>query len=1288
MIRLISLTLFCSLLYGLDMTVSDLQPRSMIVTLDLEEPQLIPYDLGERTLELQRWQEGSFVHDPASGKIVSVFSIPILLPPDGQLPQLEILARQSVREDQSVPRLSATELDPELSIPALRADDLIMVTPAEDFRDFRTARILVIPQAEAGRRLQGIQFRLGFPEQVVQGRSRDADLVSTYLNAHMATRWARDIPRQLNRSSTALPSGRWFRIPVNEHGIHQITAASFSGNLPDGDPRSWQVYAPHFEGVTLPFELSNTDPLPDNLEPISVQTQGLEDGTMSGSDAIRFFARGLNGDFGTNSFTHPYGRQRYYWLCVPENDAGTALTVTPLLSSVLTAQATVNSYEKRIYHEAELHNQLHSGTVWVGEKMTGATDQFSLTFSDNYLDMGSEITFNATLAIDYDATAYSHNLSVELNGMPFNVSRNNGLYSQIGLSGTAGENMLRDGTNLLRINYSSNSNAAIIYLDSLRFTYHRQFAPSADLLFGLVDLSASVNRILFHDITEDFQVWDVTEPSAVRKWELTGSEFTLAETGMREIVGFQADQVNLVVLTEAPDLGEPRLRRPDRQADHLIITPGVFMEQAERIRMLREEQMPQDEQLNVEIINIEDIYNEFSAGTLDPAAIKHFLHYVYHNWQTPRLRYVLFLGDTDYDYRNITGLSKMLIPTFQKDGNTDVNSYPTDDRYAYLGGGEWDRLPDIALGRYPAQTAEQLALMVDKLISYELEPEPGIWRNTITLVADDPLRPSRTRVELEHITDTEGLSRIMPPSIHVNKVYLTEFPEVQDPNSPYIKKPKARDDLIQKLYNGTLLVNYLGHGSPTVWAQEEVFTASDLGLVKTGMRLPFWVAGTCDWAKYDDVNSTCVPEELMLMERNGAVGILSTTRKTYAVFNEILLSDFFDFVFPDAQAGRSLAIGDAVMMAKNITTGSDPNNEKYVLFCDPAMRLASPVRKGRIDTISPEVFQAMGTVSYAGEADTTLGPGARAAVTVYDTPTPVTRSFYNSYTGRTGQISYVLSGKRIFRGLISVEDRDFSGSFTLPKDIKYSGSGGILRVQYWDETGLDGSIFLDTLKFMGTDSTALDNTGPEILFISDNMVLLNGDNFSANEALEIEISDAQGVNLTGVAGHGITLAIDEDWENAYDVTDLFEYDLDHSDRGRLSAYLQEIPPGEHLISVKAWDSQNNPNVASVRLEFFAANDFRVYDLFNFPNPMRDRTDVTYMLSHPADVRFTVYTLAGRKLDSGDLGYRMQGYNTFPWEGVDRFGNQLANGIYILVLKADSDDFTETAESIQKLVIAR
>ncbi len=1285
--RLLALMVLSTSLLGIDVSILEKNQHSITLEVNIPHPDVSEFDIGNKSLPLPRWSDAQYTYQAELEKIVPFFTIPILLPPDGSLPIIEIIATQSSPDDRIPGSIRRSDFKPDLELPIIPSDQIVNVTPAEDFRSYNTGRLTILPYANASQRLEHLTFRLQYPDIMGAGSGQDSDLIATYINSDMAQKWGKIAPMRLNRVANALPSGQWFRFPINEMGIQEINVNSFPGTIPDSDPRSWQVYAPFYEGESLPFGLSNTEPTPDNLKAISMKTSGLEDGEFSENDQILFFAQPLNGVFKSNGFTHLYGKQRYYWLCIPDHDSETANHITSLSSSELSATHTVNTYEKRIYHESELHNQLHSGKTWIGEKLTGSASNFNLNFSEDYLDLNADIQFNALLVIDYDAGNFSHNLSVELNGIPLNVSQGNGLYKQIVLNGSAGENMLRDGLNTLRLAYTSNSNASIIYLDSLRLIYDRMLAPSADYLYGLVDLPGSVNNLNFNEASADFHVWDISDPTAVREWQISHNQFRVAQSGVREIIGFMDDQVEMVVLDEASNLGEPKLRRTDMQADYLIITPETFIDEAQRVKTLREEQVPVDERLNVEIVNIQDIYNEFSAGTQDPAAIKHFLHYVYFNWNTPRLRYVLFLGDTDYDYRNITGQSKLVIPTYQKDGNTDVTSYPTDDRYTYIADGVTDKLPDIAIGRLPAQNVDQLEIMIDKIINYELSPTPGIWRNTVTLVADDPLRPTQS-VERYHVEDTESLVRKMPLSMHVNKIYLTEYPEVQDPNSPYIKKPKARDALIQTLYNGTLLVNYLGHGSPTVWAQEEVFTVSDLSLVKTGLKLPFWVAGTCDWAKYDDVNSSCVPEELMLMENNGAVGILSTTRKTFGVFNKILLTNFFDFLFPEDDAGRSIPVGLAVMLAKNIQDGSDPNDEKYILMSDPALRLASPVRKGHINSVSPSVIQAMGTVSYAGVADTTLAANARAAVTVYDTPTPVTRSFYVSRTNSTATISYILPGKRIFRGLISVNDENFAGSFTLPKDIKYSGTGGILRVQYWDETGVDGSVFIDTLKFMGTDSTALDNTGPDILFISDNAVLLNGDHFSANEALELEISDGQGINLTGVAGHGITLAIDEDWENAYDVTELFEYDLDHSDKGRLSAFLSEIPPGEHLISAKAWDSQNNPSESSIRLEFFAANDFRIYDLFNYPNPMRSDTDITYMLSHPADVQYAIYTLSGRKIISENQGYQNQGFNSFPWDGRDRFGNQLANGVYILVVEADNDDFEKPAQSLQKLVIAR
>ena len=93
------------------------------------------------------------------------------------------------------------------------------------------------------------------------------------------------------------------------------------------------------------------------------------------------------------------------------------------------------------------------------------------------------------------------------------------------------------------------------------------------------------------------------------------------------------------------------------------------------------------------------------------------------------------MGDADYDYRNITQQSSIQVPTIEI-GN-GFNHRAADDRLAAFNG----LIPDIAIGRYPAKTVTDVATFVDKIIKYETDPDYGLWRQRVTLVADDAARP-------------------------------------------------------------------------------------------------------------------------------------------------------------------------------------------------------------------------------------------------------------------------------------------------------------------------------------------------------------------------------------------------------------------------------------------------------------------------------------------------------------------------------------------------------------------
>ena len=219
-------------------------------------------------------------------------------------------------------------------------------------------------------------------------------------------------------------------------------------------------------------------------------------------------------------------------------------------------------------------------------------------------------------------------------------------------------------------------------------------------------------------------------------------------------------------------------------------------------------------------IDVQDIYDEFSGGLLDPAAIRNFLAYAAANWD-PAPMFVTLLGDGSYDYKNNSGTSPgNWIPPFQDRDST------YDDWYVRVEGG--DDFPDMAIGRLTVQPAAEANALIDKIIAYDREPEVGPWQSRILMVSDDLVNPDQPHdVEGYFIIDSEFLSvRVMPQELDMTKLYLAQYPLEGR------TKPRARDEFLRLFNEGALLMTYLGHGNPTVLAHESMFLVSrDLNAV-------------------------------------------------------------------------------------------------------------------------------------------------------------------------------------------------------------------------------------------------------------------------------------------------------------------------------------------------------------------------------------------------------------------------------------------------------------------------
>ncbi len=394
------------------------------------------------------------------------------------------------------------------------------------------------------------------------------------------------------------------------------------------------------------------------------------------------------------------------------------------------------------------------------------------------------------------------------------------------------------------------------------------------------------------------------------------------------------------------------LRNPSNQADYVVITHPNF---ADSIQPLVEFRRSQG--LTTMVVDIEDIYDEFSDGLFNPFAIQRFLRYAYNSWQQPAPTYVVLVGDAHYDYKNTTveryrrdpnfrgtyRLYPIFVPTYHgwapASGETAM-----DQRFVNISGE--DALPDMLIGRLSVQTAEELVTMVEKIINYEKNLKTGLWQGTLIQVADDHTdNPGDAVFE---ISRDELIRDIIPVGYDTRQIYLRKF-----------KSPeRTRAEIRSAINRGALAIEYTGHGGIQTWADEAIFHSDDV--VKLRNRyLPFVITTTCLNGQFDkpqQIGNFCLSEQFLL-GRYGAIATLSATRLTYGTANAEFDKDLFESLFGvgrepkliiNGDGGLPPTVGHIVADAKIsfITRTRNvqwiPGTEQYTLFGDPASRLARP----------------------------------------------------------------------------------------------------------------------------------------------------------------------------------------------------------------------------------------------------------------------------------------------------------------------------------------------------------
>ncbi len=1097
---------------------------------------------------------------------------------------------------------------------------------------------------------------------------------------------------------SVLATGPWYKIGVTKPGLHQLDAAFLRNAGIDPaeiNPQHLRLFGNG--GGMLPQ--ANATPRPDDLTENAIYVAGEADGRFDNDDYVLFYAQGPHEvTYAGEKFAHRtnlYSDTAFYFLTTGN---GPGLRPVPQ-ASVAGAAAPVTTFDDYLFHEKDQTNLIQSGREWYGERFD-VTTEHGVDFSVPGLVAGTPV--EVTVAAVAQGSAAS-SFAVKLNGQDignFNAPGvGQGTYDVKGANATGTFTANPAGPNLrVSVSFGKNGNN-VGYLNWIGLWATRELK-----LYGNQTTFQSVSSLAnptveyrVGDVPADAQIWDVTNPLLPmnQSFVLDGNmaAFGAAGGALRQYVVFRGNAFDKPVSIGAiPNQNLHGLAAPDL----VIIAPPGFTAAVARLAAFRRDH----DGLRVEVVTPGQIYNEFSSGRQDVTALRDFIRFLYR--QGDALRYVLLLGDASYDYKDRLAGNTNLVPTYESYQSLHpIFSFSSDDYFGFMddGEGDWqettagDHTLDVGIGRLPVKTAREAAAVVDKMIGYASNVTAlGAWRNRLCFVADDG-DGNTHQLDAERLTTQIG-SRYK--HFNIDKIFLDAFPQTSTPAGQ--TAPSVRDAIDKAVNQGHLIVNYTGHGGEVGWAQEQILSIPQITAWQNRNRLPLLVTATCEFGRYDDPGVVSGAEFAVLNDKGGAIGLITTTRPVFSNTNYALNVAFYNAIF-EPMNGRMPRLGDAMRETKNNSLNGSINRN-FSLLGDPSMRLAYP-REGvtltrmndRPLAEGADTLKAMGRVTLAGEIRRPDGSrienfDGTLFVTLYDKPRDVT-----TLGDENPRMLFTLSDNRLYEGKASVRNGHFQFSLVVPKDMDYRlGSGRISLYAQQTDGLLDAGGVDQNLLLGGSAATPpTDGTPPAVALYLNDTTFVNGGETGPNALLIARLRDDNGINLScsGI-GHEITARLDGS-DELFVLNDFYVPDLDDFTAGEIRFPLRNLAPGEHQLTVTAWDTHNNP--ATATLHFVVSGAIRLRSVANYPNPFYQYTTFRYEHDRPheaVEAEVSVYTTTGalvytgrstQTLDIGEAG-------KMTWEGTGKDGKKLEPGVYVYRLSVRSKADNAATTYSNRLVLVR
>ncbi len=755
-------------------------------------------------------------------------------------------------------------------------------------------------------------------------------------------------------------SQTYYKIKVVKDGLYRIPKTLIEEN---GLTLNSNAYKLYHKGEEVPIYVSNS-------------------GTLENNDYIEFYGEKNDGEFDTQLYWYEahqptkeislFTDTATYYLTsengpltnrfqpTENNLAGAPTAETHFVHTnrVITANQHYGGTPFRIGGVNNNFADFEEGEGFLSSSITIGTElQRFVSTRGLYTGPGSfDAIFNTKVASTSNELAVSpdHHLQILINdnlhldtlyeGYQFNKHNFTIPLAQLGDSVTSVKVKSLDDISSVNTN-------AISYV-SITYPHNYDFENRKDFKFTIDNTSDKYLEItnfdggsipLLYDLTNYLRIEPVVENNtykfhltampdngATRELFIVNSTATTSFLPTVKIV----DQLETINFTDFSNLAQ--------QGNYIMLSHPKLMEggvnQVSRYKQHRESELGGNYQVTV--INIEELYDQFAWGIRKhPLSVRIFLKYAIENWSVAP-EYVLLLGKSvNYveayppSTSDATRFENCLIPTY---GVT-----PSDEMLVVSQKYVWS--PQLAIGRVPAKTPQQVRIYLDKIIEHDFNRlNPGCTREERAWMKDALHLAGGSDLDesLQFLEYLKNYEDIYEDSIFAGRVVATY--------NRLTEEVIETIDVGEFINNGLAVINFVGHSSGEYW-DLDIQSPEDY---ENYGRYPFIITGSC-WLgdihtfRYNDEGEVVVtmPEEYLFADSLGAIGFLATASIGFPNFLDIygtgLYNNFCKLNYNEP-IGKSIKENvNAIFLDDPARNGTKITSQEYTLAGDPALIINS-----------------------------------------------------------------------------------------------------------------------------------------------------------------------------------------------------------------------------------------------------------------------------------------------------------------------------------------------------------